>query len=96
MKKKVLEKLKEVIDPEVGVNVVDLGLIYGVEVKGDTIVIKMSFTTPSCPLLGFLVNQVQEKAKELKEVKEVKVELVWDPPWSPERISEEGKRVMGL
>ncbi len=96
MKKKVLEKLKEVIDPEVGVNVVDLGLIYDVEMKGGLVVIKMSFTTPACPLLGFLVNKVQEKVQELKEVKEVKVELVWDPPWSPERISDEGKRAMGL
>lgn len=94
--KQVLSKLKEVLDPEVGINVVDLGLIYGVEVAKGTITIRMTFTTPACPLLGYLVNSVESKVKELKDVKEVKVQFVWEPRWTPERMSPEAKKQLGL
>ncbi len=94
--KQVLSKLKEVLDPEVGINVVDLGLIYGVEVAKGTVNVRMTFTTPACPLLGYLVNSVESKVKELKDVKEVKVQFVWEPRWTPERMSAEAKKQLGL
>ena len=91
----VREKLREVMDPELGVNIVDLGLIYGVEVKGSSITVKMTFTTPACPLLNFLVQNVESKVKELG-LEDVRVELVWDPPWTPERMSPEAKIQLGM
>ena len=91
----VIEKLREVMDPELGVNIVDLGLIYGVEVKGKKVKIKMTFTTPACPLLNFLVQNVEAKAKEAG-AEDVQVELVWDPPWSPEKMSPEAKKKLGI
>lgn len=91
----VRSKLKEVMDPELGVNVVDLGLIYGVEVKGNSVIVKMTFTTPACPLLNFLVQNVENKVKELG-IEDVRVELVWDPPWTPERMSPEAKMQLGM
>lgn len=91
----VMGKLREVMDPELGINVVDLGLIYGVEVKGKDVSVRMTFTTPACPLLNFLVQNVEDKVKEL-EVGEVRVELVWDPPWTPERMSPQAKEQLGM
>ncbi len=91
----VREKLREVMDPELGVNIVDLGLIYGVEVKGSSVTVKMTFTTPACPLLNFLVQNVESKVKELG-LEDVRVELVWDPPWTPERMSPEAKMQLGM
>jgi metal-sulfur cluster biosynthetic enzyme len=92
---RVREKLKEVMDPELGVNIVDLGLIYGVEVEGKKVKVKMTFTTPACPLLNFLVQNVEAKVREAG-AKDVQVELIWDPPWSPEKMSAEAKRKLGI
>ena len=83
----VIKKLKEVIDPELGINLVDLGLIYSVIIKGKNVVIKMTFTTPACPLGGYLIDQVKEKTGSIEGVKNVNVELVWDPPWTYERMN---------
>lgn len=95
-KKQVLSKLREVIDPEMGVNIVDLGLIYEVEAEGARVKIKMTFTTPACPLLGYIVNNVESKVRELKGVSDVQVQFVWEPRWTPERMSKEAKKQLGL
>ena len=74
------EGLKEVIDPELGVNIVDLGLIYD---------IKMTLTFPGCPAGPYIIAQVHQVVEDLEGVEEVDVEIVWDPAWSPEMMSEE-------
>jgi metal-sulfur cluster biosynthetic enzyme len=93
-KDEVLEKLKPVVDPEMQIGIVDLGLIYDVlvEDEGKKILVKMTLTTPMCPYGPMLVGQVHEIAQNLPGVEEAKVDLVWDPPWDPRTMaSEEAK-----
>ena len=94
-KKEVLNILKEVIDPEIGISVVDLGLIYDVKVENNKVKIKMTLTSPFCPLSNFLVDSVKEKVKSL-DIKDVKVEIVFDPPWTPEKMSKKAKKILGI
>lgn len=87
--------LKKVMDPEVGVSVADLGLIYKVEIVGHRAMIEMTMTSPSCPLYVNIVDEVRLTVlKENPELSGVQVEVVWDPPWSPEMMSDEAKKVM--
>jgi len=95
-KEDVMKALRKCYDPEIGVNLVDLGLIYDVKVDGDKVHIKMTLTSPGCPMHSFLVQDVQDKVKNIKGVKEVKVDLVWDPPWTPERMIKDVKKKLGL
>lgn len=92
----VIERLKEVYDPELGINVVDLGLIYHIDIKEDQIDIEMTLTTPGCPLHDTLVNGVKFAVSSLPAVQNVEVEVVWNPPWTPERISPEGREALGF
>ena len=94
--KDVLDALHGVMDPELGINIVDLGLIYEVKVNGKKVNVKMTFTTPACPLLQYIVSDVEEKVGKISGVEEVVVSLTWDPPWNPDRISAEGKKQLGL
>jgi len=95
-KQEVMKVLKKCYDPEVGISLVDLGLIYDVQVKNDKVRIKMTLTTPGCPMHSFMIKDVEENVKKLKGIKEVKVELVWDPPWSPEKMSKDAKKKLGF
>ncbi|NJE05250.1 metal-sulfur cluster assembly factor [Thermococcus sp. M36] len=96
-KEMILEKLKEVIDPEIGVDVVNLGLIYELEIRPDnTVYVKMTMTTPGCPLTMWILRAVEDKVLEIPGVKDAEIELTFDPPWSPEMISEEYKKRLGL
>ncbi len=95
-KERVLEKLREVMDPELGISIVDLGLIYGVETEGNKATVKMTFTTPACPMLRHIASSVKAAAEKADGIEEAEVELVWNPPWNPERISAEGKKQLGL
>jgi len=79
-----------------GISLVDMGLIYDVKVDKDKVHVKMTLTTPGCPMHAFMVQDVREKVKALKGVKDVKVELVWDPPWTPDRMSKEAKKKLGF
>lgn len=88
----VYEALKTVIDPELGINVVDLGLVYEVRVDGGRVHVKMTMTTPACPLSRYLVEAAEAAIWRLDGVEDVVVELVWDPPWHPGMMSEEAKR----
>jgi metal-sulfur cluster biosynthetic enzyme len=95
-KEDVMKALKECLDPEIGVNVVDLGFIYEVKIDSKKVHIKMSLTTPACPLHSFIVQDIKNKVNELKDVEEVDVQLVWDPPWTVDRISEEVRKKLGI
>lgn len=93
--RQVLESLKQCMDPEIPINVVDMGLIYGVNVSDDNKVdIKMTMTTRGCPLHDTLVNDVKRYVNKVSGVSSVNVEIVWDPPWTPEKMSEEGKKLI--
>ncbi len=93
----ILEALREVYDPEIPVNIYDLGLIYDVDVNEDGIVeIEMTLTSPACPVAGILPGQVEQKVREVPGVADVSVELVWEPAWSMDRMSEEAKLELGF
>lgn len=88
--------LHEVYDPELGVNVVDLGLVYGVTIDGGRVLVTMTLTTPGCPLHDTLTSAVDEAVRVyVPMVEEVGVNLVWDPPWSPDMITEAGREELG-
>jgi metal-sulfur cluster biosynthetic enzyme len=91
----VLESLKQCMDPEVPISVVDMGLIYGVNVNADNKVdIKMTMTTRGCPLHATLVSDVKRYVTKVPGVSGVDVEIVWEPAWTPEKMSEEGKKMI--
>ena len=92
----VIEALKEVYDPEIPVNIVDLGLVYDVEVEDGEVAIEMTLTAQGCGMGPYIAQQAEWRVAELPGVEDVDVELVWDPPWSPELITEDGKRLLGL
>jgi len=92
----VYDVLREVDDPEIGINIVDLGLIYGVSIADADIYIKMTMTTPACPLHSYLSKASQEAIrKHFPDVNAVNVELVWDPPWEPAKMSQAAKQQLG-
>jgi metal-sulfur cluster biosynthetic enzyme len=91
----VLAALKAVIDPELGLNIVDLGLIYDAEIEGSTVTVRYSLTTMACGLGPVIEAGIKEVAETLP-FDEVRTELVFDPPWSPDRISPEGKAFLGI
>jgi len=91
----ILDSLKGCMDPEIPINVVDMGLIYGVDIKDDNKVdIKMTMTTRGCPLHDTLVSDVKRYVNKVPGVTGVNVEIVWEPSWTPERMSEEGKKLI--
>lgn len=93
---RIVEQLKSVIDPELGVNVYDLGLIYNIEKKGEDLLVTMTLTTPGCPLHGSMSDGVKNALEQLPDVREAHVQVVWNPPWTPERMTEEGRRRLGM
>ena len=95
-KEDVYAVLKNVLDPEIGFSIVDLGLVYDVEVNNGKVKVKMTLSSPSCPLSGTILNWVESAVKNIEGVEEVEIELVWDPPWSIERASEEVKKALGM
>ena len=97
-KEKILEELKKVIDPEMHINIVDLGLIYDLEIDQEIglVTITMTLTTPGCPLAFVFHEWVPAAAKKAEGVKDVKINLVWEPPWDPEKLSDDAKEEMGM
>lgn len=95
-KEQVYEVLQDCYDPEIPVNIVDLGLVYDVQVEDDRVAVKMTLTAPGCGMGGLIASQAQQRILELPDVKEAKVDLVWDPPWDPSRMSEEAKQRLGI
>ena len=93
----VTEALKDVYDPEIPVNVVDLGLIYGVQVDDDSNVhVDMTLTAAGCGMGPFIAQQAEWAIADLDGVRDVNVEISFDPPWTPERITEDGRKMLGL
>ncbi len=93
----VKESLRTVVDPELGVNIIDLGLVYGVEVKENDVNVKMTLTSPACPLGAVIQSQAHQAVKKLPWVKEVKIDLVWTPRWDPKKMaSEEALMDLGI
>jgi FeS assembly SUF system protein len=97
VKDRVVEALRTVYDPEIPVNIFELGLVYDLEVNPACAVnIRMTLTSPACPVAGSLPGEVQSKVRSIPGVTEAKVDLVWDPPWDKERMSEAAKLQLGF
>jgi FeS assembly SUF system protein len=97
LRPEVIEALKSVFDPEIPVNIYELGLVYDVLVDASGLVgIRMTLTAPACPAAQILPVEVRDKAKSVPGVTDAKVEIVWDPPWGPDRMSEAAKLQLGL
>jgi FeS assembly SUF system protein len=97
LEERIVTAMRGVYDPEISLNIYDLGLIYNIDINAEReVVIDMTLTAPACPVAGILPGQVEAAVKRVEGVKDAHVRLVWDPPWSRERISDEGKLAMGL
>jgi metal-sulfur cluster biosynthetic enzyme len=94
--KQVTDVLKTCYDPEIPVNVVDLGLIRKIEIKKDKVGIKMNLTSLFCPLAGMIVEEIKSKVGKIKGVKKAEVEIVQNPPWTPDRMSKSAKTKLGI
>ncbi|OGD88965.1 hypothetical protein A3I53_01445 [Candidatus Curtissbacteria bacterium RIFCSPLOWO2_02_FULL_40_13b] len=92
----IIDKLKQCIDPELGINIVDLGLVYSINIEGSRISILMTLTTAGCPLESYFVKDISIKLKSLKGVSDVTVETTFDPPWNPAKMSQESKDLLGF
>lgn len=95
-RKEILRALRSVKDPELSISIVDLGLIYGVEIKGGTVKVVMTLTTPMCPLGPVIIDDVRKAVEGVPGVKGVDIQVVFDPPWAPERMSPELREKLGL
>jgi metal-sulfur cluster biosynthetic enzyme len=95
-KEQVYEALQDCYDPEIPVNIVDLGLVYDVEINGDTVAVKMTLTAPGCGMGTMIAADARQRILALDDVVDATVDLVWDPPWNPSMISEEAKQKLGI
>lgn len=92
----VKDMLEQIFDPEIPVNIYDLGLIYGIDIRGDEVDIRMTLTSQHCPAAQSLPATVREAVARIPGVREVDVTVIWDPPWTKEKISEEGRKILGI
>ena len=96
-KDKIIEEIRKIYDPELPVNIYELGLIYDIKVKDEKFaIIKMTLTTPNCPVAESLPKEVKEGAMQVEGIEDVDIELVWDPPWNKDMMSEAAKLEMNL
>ncbi len=96
LKERILEALKNVHDPELGINIVDLGLVYGVEIDGESVHVTYSLTTMGCPIGPMIEAEMRQFLSGIEGIQEVNAELVLRPPWTPEMMSEEAKAALGF
>ncbi len=90
------ETLKAVVDPEIGINIIDLGLVYTIETGDDSIRVELTMTSPTCPLHQVIIAQMEQVLRQkFPEAKTVDIQLVWEPPWSPMMMSDEAKARLG-
>ena len=95
-RRQIMDRLGRVIDPELGVSIVDLGLIYGVEIeKKQKIRIRMTFTTPACPMMNELLEDMKRRLEELGEL-DIEISITFEPLWTPDRMSEKAKMKLGM
>lgn len=97
-KQTVTEALRQIIDPELHLNIVDLGLIYDIAIdhQSGVVEISMTLTSPGCPLSYVFEEWIPNAIKKIEGVQDVKIQLVWDPPWDPEKISEDAREELGM
>jgi FeS assembly SUF system protein len=93
---KVVAALKRIYDPELPVNIYDLGLIYNIDIEGNDVSVLMTLTTPNCPVAGSMPAKVECAIRELDQVSDTHVQLTWEPPWSQDCLSDEVKLTLGL
>ena len=96
LKDKVISEIKKIYDPEIPVNIYELGLIYDISIKDNDVSVKMTLTTPNCPVAESLPKEVKDSIMEIKEVKKVDLDLVWEPPWDKSMMSEAAKLELNL
>ncbi len=96
IKNKVIEEIKKIYDPEIPVNIYELGLIYDISVNEKNVSIKMTLTTPNCPVAESLPKEVKDSVMQIKGVEKVDLDLVWDPPWDKSMMSEAAKLELNL
>ncbi len=97
IKEAVIEVLKSCYDPEIPVDIWEMGLIYDIDIDNqENVTIKMTLTSPACPVAGSLPAEVEQKVRDLEVVNDAKIELVWDPPWTPEKMSDLAKLELGF
>ena len=92
----VVEALRQVEDPELGMDIVDLGLMYDVEVEGPKVKVIYTLTSMGCPVGPMIDEQINEVTRQVPGVEEVETELTWEPPWSPEKMSDDAKFILGF
>ena len=90
------DALREVMDPEFPISLVDLGLIYDVRRRNSTVEIDLTFTATACPCMDFIHEDIRERLLKVEDIEDVKINQVWDPPWTVDRISPEGKKTLKL
>lgn len=95
-KDSVLNQLKLVEDPEIRYNIVDIGLVYDIKIDGGMVVIDMTLTSPSCPVGPWIISEAENAVKKLPGVTGVTINIVWEPLWSPDRMSDEAKVELGI
>jgi len=96
LRERVLDALRHVVDPELGINIVDLGLVYDVRIRGGVVEIDYTLTTMGCPIGPLIEDQIHRLLEGIPGVDEVRAELVLRPPWTPEMMSEEAKAALGM
>ena len=96
VKNKIIEEIRKIYDPELPVNIYELGLIYDINVDGSKAEIKLTLTTPNCPVAESLPKEVKEGAMQVDEIDEVDLQLVWDPPWTKDMMSDAAKLELNL
>tara|TARA_Y100000590_G_scaffold348634_1_gene399731 strand:- start:69 stop:365 length:297 start_codon:yes stop_codon:yes gene_type:complete len=96
LKEKIITEIKKIYDPEIPVNIYELGLIYDISIKDKNVKVKMTLTTPNCPVAESLPKEVKNSIMEIKGVNKVELDLVWDPPWDKSMMSEAAKLELNL
>lgn len=97
IKQEVIKAIRTIIDPEIPVNIYDLGLIYDIQVEADSVVnVCMTLTSPTCPIADMIIKQVELRINEIESVSAATVELVWEPTWTPDRMSEAARLTLNL
>jgi metal-sulfur cluster biosynthetic enzyme len=97
LKDNLMGALEQVVDPELGIDIVNLGLVYGVDMDDNGVTtVTMTLTSMGCPLAGTIVDQVKAALSDIPEVKEIEVDIVWNPPWSKEKMSRYAKIALGI
>jgi metal-sulfur cluster biosynthetic enzyme len=94
LREAVTRALARVVDPEMAVDIVGLGLVYGVDIADDKAQVRITMTSPACPVAGLIVDEVGTELAKVLGARAIEVEVVWDPPWSPERMSQSARRAL--